>query len=120
MNAITDNIAAILAGLGALVAAWYARRSQHESNKSADWQAFVKTQAELLIKPLRDELDAAKRDIAELKRNLSDREDSLARSRFELREAILFIRALLALLADRKVKAPPLPESIERRIEDGV
>ncbi|MBF6063008.1 hypothetical protein IU500_12470 [Nocardia terpenica] len=120
MNAITGNIPAILAAVGAIVAAWYARRSQHETNASADWQAFVKAQAELLIRPLREKLEQAERDIAELKTKLADREDTVARLRFELRAALAFIRALLTVLAERKIKAPKVPEAIQEQMNDGI
>lgn len=120
MNVITDNIPAIVAALGAIVAGWYARRTQRETNRSADWQAFVKSQAELLIRPLREELDKAKADIAELQTKLADREDDLARTRFQLREAVAYIQVLLAVLADRRARAPRVPESIERQVEDGI
>lgn len=120
MNVITDNIAAITAALAAIIAGWYARRSQRESNRSADWQAFVKSQAELLIKPLRDELDKAKADIAELKSALAAREDDLAIARLQLREAVAYIRVLLAVLAERRTRVPRVPESIERQVEDGI
>ncbi|WP_378734905.1 hypothetical protein [Nocardia brasiliensis] len=120
MSVITENLPAVLAGLSAVVAALYARRSQRESNRSADWQAFVKSQAELLIKPLREELDKAKADIAELKTKLSRREGDLARTQFQLREAVAYIRVLLAVLADRRARIPRVPESIEKQVEDGI
>lgn len=107
--------APVVAGFFMFAVGWFTRRTGQESNKTADWSAFVKEQREWTEDRLAERdtrISALETENAENRKRIAEQGEEIARlGRIEIKfkEAVSYIRRLV-----NQLKAHVPAEDIER------